>query len=195
MIHRQFPPFQNLGRTFFATAMAIIVTLGAASQATARIGETKEQLVERYGEPTKEPAPMLAASEGAAVFVKDGNVEVTAEFKRGKVWLISYRSSSVHMKTAVEDELRDANDGLSSGLGDWKDTYKHLGRTYWVTADKSIYAVSFETGVHKVYRFFTVECKDELESERKQRVKEALPGTVTTTEEPEEKDEEKKTGF
>jgi hypothetical protein len=185
----------------FAAGLGILLIIGGVENAAARLGETKEQIVARYGEPTKEPDPIVTASEGAAVYVKD-NVEVTVEFKRGKAWLVSYRASSVHMKTDFEEELRDANDGVEA-VGDWKDPFQHLGRNYWVTSDKAIYGVLYETGVQKVYRFVTSECLEEMRTERKEKVKEAQPGLDTApaktaedeTEEEEGEKVEKGSGF
>jgi hypothetical protein len=127
------------------------------------------------------------------MYFKD-NVEVTVEFKRGKAWLVSYRTNT--MTSELELSLRDANDGLANGIVEWKDSLKHLGRTYWLTADKEIYAVRYDTGNSKIFRFCTRECEEAMGIERKQKIKDAKPGAIDPGETPaEEVGEPSKDGF
>ena len=168
-------------------AIASILVFASAS-AHARLGETREEIEKRYGKPIREPKPILAASESAALYLKD-RVEVTIEFKRGKAWLVSYRTGKLN--SDLEAEFRDANDGVS-GVGEWKDTLEHLGRTYWVTEDKQVYGVRFDLGNSKIFRFVTIECMEALEVERKQKVKEAQ---AIAESDASEEDEDEDSGF
>ena len=186
MILLKHPPFCRFLSACAAGLGLLLFAALSMQRAEARLGENEEEIAKRYGEPLRETKPMVRASDSAVIYVKD-LVEVTVEFKNDIAWLVSYRTTT--MTSDREAQFRDANDGVPGGVGDWKDTLKHLGRTYWVTPDKGIYAVRFDTGSSKIFRFMTSECKEAMGAERKEKVRNAKPGDIAL------EGEEAETGF
>ncbi|MDA0812023.1 MAG: hypothetical protein O3C21_06510 [Verrucomicrobia bacterium] len=156
--------------TLVALSCAFIGSL--ATNAQARLGESKAQLVERYGEPVRDETAILPGSSGAVMFLKD-NVEVHVEFKGDKAWMVTYRTHA--LTSELEVSLRDANDGEEE-IGEWSDPVEHLGRNYWRTEDGKVTAVSYIVGSLKVFKFCTEDCVAALVDLRKEQINSAVAG-------------------
>ena len=145
---------------------------GLATNAQARLGETKAQLVERYGEPLREVKAELPASDAAALFFKD-RVEVRVEFKNEKAWLVAYRTH--RLTSELEAQFLDANDG-ESGVADWHEPTEHLGRTYWKTKDGQFSGVRYLAGNTQIFRFCTDACLIHLIESREAKIDGVIAG-------------------
>jgi hypothetical protein len=164
-------------KTFFSQLLALVALSGAcvgslATNAHARLGESKAQLVERYGEPVKDEKAILPGSSGAVMFLKD-HVEIHVEFRSDKAWMVTYRTHA--LTSELEASLRDANDG-EEGIGEWNDPVEHLGRNYWRTEDGKVTAVSYIAGSLKIYKFCTDDCVAALVDLRRKQIDSAVAG-------------------
>ena len=144
-----------------------------ATPGQARLGETREELIERYGEPLRESQAELPQSEGATTFLKD-TVEIAVEFKNGKAWMVTYRTHK--LSSELEAQLRDANDGDVSGMADWHDPVEHLDRSYWSTLDGKYFGVRYFLGNSQIFRFCNLLCRDALIDARKAAIDSAISG-------------------
>lgn len=173
-------------KTLFSQLFALVALTGGfvgglTTDAQARLGETREQLVERYGEPLREEKVSLAASDSAELFFKD-NVEVLVEFKDERAWLVAYRTH--RLTSEMEAQFRDANDG-EDGMADWREPTEHLMRTYWRTSDGSVTGVTYIAGNSKIFRFCTDACLLKLVEARKEMVDNASEVTLAAANEDE----------
>lgn len=157
--------------------LTAILAIGLAIPAVARLGETREQLIERYGEPLREAKPELPASDSAAVFSKD-MVDVHVELKDGKAWMVIY-STRKPMTPELQVQFRDANDGVD-GLGEWKEPVEHLGRTYWTTDERDQYGVFYSLGNLHISRFCTAKCLAASIEARRLQIDKAITGDLDT---------------
>jgi hypothetical protein len=166
-------------KAIFSQVLTQVTLIGAifgslATNASARLGESREQLIERYGEPKSEGKVELPASDSAVLFLVD-NVEIHVEFKSNKAWLVSYRTHK--LTSEMEAQFRDANDG-EGGVGDWDEPVEHLLRTYWQTSDREVTGVTFLAGNSKFFRFCTSACKLALFDARVENIDNANAGVT-----------------
>ena len=163
---------------FQLCALAVLASAlvgGLTPSAQARLGETKAQLIERYGEPLREVKSELPASDDAALFFAK-QVEVWVEFKNDKAWLVVYR---MHRLTSeLEAQFRDANDGIEGDVGDWHEPVEHLGRTYWKTTDGKVTGVRYLIGNSQVFRFCNSACLIELIDAREAKIDGVIAGVT-----------------
>ena len=167
--------------------LAMLVGLSAfllPISAEARLGESKDELLERYKKPLRDVDPQLEGSDEAMLFFKD-HVEVHVEFKNGKAWYVIYRTSK--MNSDLEAKLREANAGES----EWQDPVEHLQRKYWKSKDEERFAVLYAVGSIKQFRFVTEDALQALEDKRVAAIEKAVSGDIEEDPaEEEEKEEE-----
>ncbi len=106
-------------------------TLILASAASARIGETIPQCVERYGPVIeKRPARLDKSDPEACIFSKSG-ISVIIEYRAGIAWNVRYRS--IDLIIAQITELLKAN--MPEG-GGWSAAYEVAGVQYRLSTDR-----------------------------------------------------------
>jgi len=124
---------------FFSSLCAGLLLTGSAS---ARLGETYEQCVARYGPPVAETAGLLQGAKSVS-FAKAG-IRVRVEFLGGKAAFLSF---SKHGLTP-DDELLllDSNAGVQV----WSTVQEFVGRRCWIAPaldqDEPRYANSYISG-------------------------------------------------
>jgi hypothetical protein len=120
----------------FSPACLFGFFLAIASLAQARLGETLEQCVERYGPVVEKKAATLPESDPeACVFSKNG-VTILGEFRGGIVWRLVFRIASM-MGEETETLLR-AN--MPEG-GSWSSSLTVNGLVYRLSSDRRRIAV------------------------------------------------------
>lgn len=114
--------------------LAIIFVSVLTSQA--RIGETVEECVARYGPVVERlPAKVKDSDPQACVFSKSG-ITIIAEFKAGKVWQHTYRM--IALDDMATEKLLEA-EGLDGG---WSGPIKIGGQEFRGSADGKRVAVT-----------------------------------------------------
>jgi hypothetical protein len=141
-----------------ATLIFLAVLLFAAHTATARIGETLEQCIERYGQPAVPPKPG-----GPVTFLK-ANVAITISFHEGHADMLVFFKWENGAKGPLSDEeisvlMRANSNGLS-----WEKTPVVTLNRAWNTADKSIYAL-----LDAVTRSLTITTKDAIDRQKSEQ--------------------------
>lgn len=115
---------------------ALFTVLLTASVCQARIGETKSECAERYGEPIATAPAQLTKSDGDADVFEAGTFKITVEYREGKAWMVGYVGRSMN-KSDVEGIL-----AKNSEEATWKHA-KFLGAEHWIAKDKEMHAVHF----------------------------------------------------
>ncbi|CAN5741084.1 hypothetical protein BH11VER1_BH11VER1_08840 [soil metagenome] len=95
----------------------------------ARIGETLEQCVERYGPVMERRPSTLPGSEAELAVFSKSSITILAEFREGVVWQISFRKPGLSLAEA--DAILQAN---ASGL--WSVPLKINEQDYRLSLDK-----------------------------------------------------------
>ena len=110
--------------------LSALVLLLTSVPASARIGETLDECVQRYGPMIeRRPAKLGSSDPDVMVFSKAG-ITVAVEFKEGKAWHLTFRKTAL---TSFEIEaLVTANSGTSL----WGSPLKTRDKEYRMTADK-----------------------------------------------------------
>jgi hypothetical protein len=116
-------------------ALPLLLLLTMASQASARLGETLDECVGRYGPMIERRAPKLSGSDPEVMVFSKSSITVTVEFRQGKAWHLTFRKSAL---TGIEVEaILIANAG--SGL--WGSPLKTKDKEYRMSDDKKRIAV------------------------------------------------------
>jgi hypothetical protein len=123
-----------LGMRTFPTALSAVLLTASVCQA--RIGETKSECAERYGEPITTSPAQLTKSDGAADVFEAGTFKITIEYRKGKAWMVAYQGRSMN-KSDVEGLLAKNSEDAT-----WKHA-KFLGAEHWIAKDKGMHAVHF----------------------------------------------------
>jgi hypothetical protein len=99
--------------------------------ASARVGETLDECVQRYGPMIeKRPARLSGSDPEVMVFSKAG-ITVAAEFRDGKAWHLTYRK--LGLSSVEVDAIIMANSGASL----WGSPLKTRDKEFRMTDDKS----------------------------------------------------------
>lgn len=106
-------------------------TLLLASNASARIGETIQQCIERYGPVIEKRAARLEKSDPEACVFSKAGISVIVEYRAGIAWNIRYRS--IDLIIAQVTELLKAN--MPEG-GGWSEVYEVAGVQYRLASDR-----------------------------------------------------------
>jgi hypothetical protein len=114
-------------KSLVLSALVVLLTIRPAA---ARMGETLDECVQRYGPMIeRRPAKLGASDPDVMVFSKAG-ITVAVEFKEGKAWHLTFRKTAL---TSFEIEaLITANSGTSL----WGSPLKTRDKEYRMTADK-----------------------------------------------------------
>lgn len=102
-----------------------------ASTASARIGETIPQCVERYGPVIEKREARLEKSDPEACVFSKAGISIIIEFRAGIAWNIRYRS--IDLIVAQVTELLKAN--MPEG-GGWSAAYEVAGLQYRLATDR-----------------------------------------------------------
>lgn len=120
----------------FSPAILLGFFLAFASPAQARLGETLDQCVERYGPVVEKRAATLPESDQEACIFSKNGVTIFAEFRGGIVWRLVFRIASM-MGEETETLLR-AN--MPDG-GGWSSSLTVNGLVYRLSSDRRRIAV------------------------------------------------------
>jgi hypothetical protein len=116
-------------------ALSVSLFLTVVTHASARLGETLDECVARYGPMIERRAPKLSSSDPEVMVFSKSSITVTVEFRQGKAWHLTYRKSAL---TGIEVEaIVIANAG--SGL--WGSPLKTKDKEYRMSDDKKRLAV------------------------------------------------------
>lgn len=100
------------------------VLLSGASHALARLGETKEECVARYGEPVASTPALLSGAESLS-FLKN-QVRIRVEFLNNRAVFISFMRQD--MSSNDQQQLLEANRGDLV----WSSPEDYAGRKFWL---------------------------------------------------------------
>ena len=108
-----------------------------ATKTQARIGETLDQCIDRYGPVIEKTPSTLAGSDTeASVFSKSG-ITIVAEFKDGVVWSMVFKKKA--LAASEVDSLLEAN----KTNGFWTSPLKFGESEYRISGDRSRIAAFF----------------------------------------------------
>jgi hypothetical protein len=113
-----------------------IVTFWATHQADARIGETLEQCVQRYGPVVEKKTPTLPDSDAEACVFSKGGVTIFTELRGGIVWRMVFRIQSM-----VADEAETLLRANMPESGAWSNSVDVNGLSYRLSSDRRRIAV------------------------------------------------------
>lgn len=147
-----------------AILSSILLIAAGLIPAHGRLGESREECIERYGTPIGTPEPVVGQSTDTAAFLKD-KVHVHVEFRDDVVWYIEYRSNV--LAADLRAQLLEGNRNGSS----WADHKEMLGRTYYVTNDRKVNGVYLSEGALRLLRFCDSTCSKALDKQRKVAIK------------------------
>ncbi len=137
----------------FLFIVAFLITLLLPGIAEGRIGWTKQQCIESFGEPVMQIAPRLVKSEGQAdVFKTDIDeypVRVIVEYRAGKVWMITYSGRGVRKNRAASLVDRNAGSDDKNERSNVKER-SFLRVQHWIEKEKGIHAVYFTSPVQRL---------------------------------------------
>ncbi len=102
-----------------------------AGIASARIGETIPQCIERYGPVIEKRAARLEKSDPEACVFSKAGISIIVEYRAGIAWNIRYRS--IDLIIAQVTELLKAN--MPEG-GGWSESYEVAGVQYRLATDR-----------------------------------------------------------
>lgn len=101
----------------------------AAVTAQARVGETLEECITRYGPVVERMPAKLKESDPEAYSFSKAGINVVAEFKGGKVWRHVYRSAN------LDDDTIKALLKAEAGDGGWSAPLKIGGQDFLSSSD------------------------------------------------------------
>jgi hypothetical protein len=116
-------------------ALLFLAMASFATVAEARLGETVEQCMDRYGPVIERRPAVLGASDPEALVFSKSGVTVIVEYRESKAWQISYRKSKM-LANEVES-LVTAN----SGEGMWSSALKLAIGEWRISSDRARLAV------------------------------------------------------
>lgn len=123
---------------FMKQILSFVVILLSSIHAQARIGETLEECIVRYGPVVERlPAKVKESDPQACVFSKSG-VTIIAEFKGGKAWCHTYRMVAMD-EPSVAKLLQAEAEGAEGG---WSAPLKLNGQEFRSSADGRRIAVT-----------------------------------------------------
>lgn len=120
------------------SALLLLATTSFATVAQARLGETVEQCMERYGPVIERRSAVLAASDPETLVFSKSGVTIVVEYRESKAWLISYRK--VKMLANEVESLVSAN----AGEGPWSGSLKLSLGECRISGDRTRLAVLTE---------------------------------------------------
>ncbi len=103
--------------------VTLLGSLVGTEAARARLGETREECVARYGAPVAEVPALLEGATGAS-FLK-GEIRIRMEFLEGRAAFVSFS------RRGLGQELRQELLELNAGPLTWNPPGEFLGRTCW----------------------------------------------------------------
>jgi hypothetical protein len=151
----------------------------------ARLGETLEQITQRYGQPIVVMSKKACESSEIGTYyfmhigrkpdvgsdgtplVRTMQFNIQCEFKDGKAWSIRYSSLGLS-----EQDLREIRD-LNAGAGQWGEALeiKSQKRTFWRDVKGSgRVATAYRTGRMNVLRITDGACAEQLATQRTQEI-------------------------
>jgi hypothetical protein len=102
----------------------VACVMAAAVPAEARLGETKEECIARYGQPLAE-VPALLENATGATFLK-GEIRIRVEFLDNRAAFLSFSRRGLRLEE--RQKLLDLNAGPLS----WNPSQDFVGRTCWI---------------------------------------------------------------
>lgn len=120
----------------FSPAVLLGIFLSITSLSLARLGETLDQCVERYGPVVEKKSATLSESDPEACIFSKNGVTIAAEFRGGIVWRLAFRIASM-IGEETETLLR-AN--MPEG-GSWSSSLTVNGLIYRLSSDRRRVAV------------------------------------------------------
>jgi hypothetical protein len=136
-----------------------LMTFSLGLPLQARIGETLEQCVGRYGPVMEKRPATIAGSEPESSVFSKASITIIAEFRDGLVWQISFRKAGLSAGEA--EAILQAN-----GSGLWSVPLKVNGQEYRISSDKKkLLTMSVDKkGVIGEMVIMTRECAAEIKS-------------------------------
>ncbi len=154
--------------TFLVAALTLVLT----GWSQARLGETLNECIERYGPVIETRQAELAQSDAEMAVFSKASVTVIVEFKNGKAWHIRFRKPFLSL--TEQEALLKAN-ALD---GDWSPPLVVATRTFRISPDRSRLAVLYErtVGVGAVFDVMNKEYIDQYRANELDRIRK--PGAV-----------------
>jgi hypothetical protein len=115
-------------KTLALSALAMLLMIVPAS---ARLGETLDECVTRYGPMIERRPAKLAASDPEVMVFSKAGITVAVEFKNGKAWHLTFR------KVGLGSNEVEAVIMANSGTSLWGAGFKTRDKEYRMTADKA----------------------------------------------------------
>jgi len=112
-----------------------LLVLLMVTRASARLGETLDECVTRYGPSLEKRPPLLKVSDPEVLIFTKAGITVAVEFRQGKAWQVTFRKPGLNR--AELDAILMANAGSAS----WSPPLKTRDKEYRMTDDKGRVAV------------------------------------------------------
>ena len=113
-----------MSRTSLPPLLTLLCSLLWTGAASARLGESREDCIKRYGQPVAEIPALLESATGAAF--QKGEVRIRIEFLGGKAAFLSF--SRRGLRQDEQQTLLEVNAGTLV----WNPPADFVGRTCWV---------------------------------------------------------------
>jgi hypothetical protein len=141
---------------------AFLATLLLVQQASARIGETLEQCIQRYGPVVEKKKATLTDSDPEACIFSKGGVTIFTELRGGVVWRMVFRIQSM-----VADEAETLLRANMPESGGWSNSLEVNGLSYRLSSDRRRIAVITPPAIRGGVASLELATKDFAEAKRR----------------------------
>ena len=138
-----------------SASMALALGVGMIGTSFARVGWTKAECEAKYGAPVGTRESRLVKSDAEADVFQYNDIEVVAEYRADKVWMISYTGRKM-TETNAEKVL--ANYGKDGGKANWK-AGDFLGATHWNDIEGGLHGTLYGSPQSKLVVFSALAIK------------------------------------
>jgi hypothetical protein len=115
--------------------LAALLAFMMVTPTFARLGETLEECVQRYGPVIEKRAPVLTESDPEALVFTKSAITITVEFRQGKAWHVSFRKTPMSITEVEAILLANSANAL------WGLPLKTRDKDYRMSDDQSRLAV------------------------------------------------------
>lgn len=155
-----------------AACLVAALTLFLTGWSQARLGETLNECIERYGPVIETRQAELAQSDAEMAVFSKASVTVLVEFKNGKAWHIRFRKPLLSL--TEQEALLKAN----AADEDWSPPFVAANRTFRISPDRSRLSVLYERtpGIGSVFDVMSREYIEQYRANALDRLRK--PGAV-----------------
>lgn len=157
-----------------------LVWLCGPTAANARLGESLEDCVLRYGEQVGTAEKSVAQSDGDAVHFRKSGFDIFVEFRNGMAWSIRFVR-----RTFSEDE-RNHLMAINAAGSDWLGPLDFQGREHWIARSGDYHAMMRTEGKDRVLVIVNEQCLQARDRQRLDRLRAGATPIQPKAEDPDE---------